>query len=189
MGDHDHRLPPGLPDAQQFSTHAFTGYADYSAQGRAPYAYLHHVGFWFVVLAPVVGVSLSIMLVLKLILLAFIMSFAVTSLGVLIAARVVQGLGQALLENCAYDADSGQPMTASFTAYAMPRADDMPDIAFAYEEHLCKTNPMGAKGCGEAGTVGAMPAVISAVSDAIGVAHIDMPATPEKVWRALQSAA
>jgi carbon-monoxide dehydrogenase large subunit len=102
---------------------------------------------------------------------------------------VVQGLGQALLENCVYDAETAQLMTASFTDYAMPRADDMPEIQFAYEEHLCKTNPMGAKGCGEAGTVGAMPALISAISDAIGVDHIDMPATPEKVWRALQTAA
>ena len=101
---------------------------------------------------------------------------------------VVQGLGQALLENSVYDAESGQAMTASFMDYAMPRAADMPEICFAYEEHLCKTNPMGAKGCGEAGTVGAMPATISAVADAIGVAHIDMPATPEKVWRALQAA-
>jgi carbon-monoxide dehydrogenase large subunit len=102
---------------------------------------------------------------------------------------IVQGLGQALMENCVYDAESGQPMTASFTDYAMPRADDVPDIDFAYEEHLCKTNPMGAKGCGEAGTVGAMPVIISAICDAIGVAHIDMPATPEKVWRAIQSTA
>jgi carbon-monoxide dehydrogenase large subunit len=102
---------------------------------------------------------------------------------------VVQGLGQALLENSVYDADTGQLMTASFTDYAMPRADDMPEIRFGYEEHLCKTNPMGAKGCGEAGTVGAMPAVMSAIADAVGVPHIDMPATPEKVWRALQHAA
>lgn len=102
---------------------------------------------------------------------------------------IAQGLGQALLENCAYDPETGQLMAASFTDYAMPRASDMPEIRFSYEEHLCKTNPMGAKGCGEAGTVGAMPAVIGAVADAIGVAHIDMPATPERVWRALHSAA
>ncbi|MDE3114756.1 MAG: xanthine dehydrogenase family protein molybdopterin-binding subunit [Pseudomonadota bacterium] len=102
---------------------------------------------------------------------------------------IAQGLGQALLEHCVYDAETGQLMTASFTDYAMPRAADVPDIRFAYEEHLCKTNPMGAKGCGEAGTVGAMPALIGAVADAIGVPHIDMPATPERVWRALQSAA
>ncbi|HEV2562347.1 MAG TPA: xanthine dehydrogenase family protein molybdopterin-binding subunit [Rhizomicrobium sp.] len=101
---------------------------------------------------------------------------------------VVQGLGQALLENCVYDKDSGQILTASFTDYAMPRADDMPDIDFAYEEIPCKTHAMGAKGCGEAGTVGAMPAVMSAVADAIGVVHIDMPATPERVWRAMHAA-
>jgi aerobic carbon-monoxide dehydrogenase large subunit len=99
---------------------------------------------------------------------------------------VVQGIGQALLENCVYDPATGQLLTASFSDYAMPRADDLPDIEFAYEEILCKTNAMGAKGCGEAGTVGALPVVISAVCDALGVVHIDMPATPEKVWRALQ---
>ena len=102
---------------------------------------------------------------------------------------IAQGLGQALLEHCIYDAETGQLMTASFTDYAMPRADNLPEIRFAYEEYPCKTNPMGAKGCGEAGTVGAMPALIGAVADAVGVPHIDMPATPEKVWRALKSAA
>ena len=100
---------------------------------------------------------------------------------------VAQGLGQALLENCVYDAESGQLLTASFADYAMPRADDVPDIEFAYEEILCKTNALGAKGCGEAGTVGALSTVISAVCDAIGVTHIDMPATPERVWRALKT--
>jgi aerobic carbon-monoxide dehydrogenase large subunit len=99
---------------------------------------------------------------------------------------VAQGLGQAVLENCVYDADTGQILTASFTDYAMPRADDLPDIQFAYEEYPCKTNPMGAKGCGEAGTVGALPSVMSAIADAIGVVHIDMPATPERVWRAMR---
>jgi carbon-monoxide dehydrogenase large subunit len=99
---------------------------------------------------------------------------------------VVQGLGQGLLEDIVYDS-GGQLLTASFTDYAMPRADDMPDIQFAYEEILCKTNALGAKGCGEAGTVGAMPALMGAVADAIGVAHIDMPATPERVWRAMQT--
>ena len=99
---------------------------------------------------------------------------------------VVQGLGQALLENIVYDETSGQLLTASFTDYAMPRADDMPDIDFAYEEIPCETNDLGAKGCGEAGTVGALPAVMSAVADALGVLHIDMPATPERVWRVLQ---
>ncbi|HEX3674663.1 MAG TPA: xanthine dehydrogenase family protein molybdopterin-binding subunit [Rhizomicrobium sp.] len=99
---------------------------------------------------------------------------------------VVQGLGQAVMENCVYDPETAQLLTASFSDYAMPRADDMPDIDFAYEEIPCKTHPMGAKGCGEAGTVGALPSVMSAIADAIGIAHIDMPATPERVWRAMQ---
>ena len=99
---------------------------------------------------------------------------------------VVQGLGQALLENIVYEENTGQLLTASFTDYAMPRASDMPDIDFKYEEIPCVTNPLGAKGCGEAGTVGALPAVMSAIADALGVLHVDMPATPERVWRVLQ---
>ncbi|HEY1708224.1 MAG TPA: xanthine dehydrogenase family protein molybdopterin-binding subunit [Rhizomicrobium sp.] len=99
---------------------------------------------------------------------------------------VVQGLGQAVMENCVYDPETSQLLTASFSDYAMPRAEDIPDIDFAYEEIPCKTHEMGAKGCGEAGTVGAMPAVMSAICDAIGIVHMDMPATPERVWRAMQ---
>jgi carbon-monoxide dehydrogenase large subunit len=99
---------------------------------------------------------------------------------------VVQGLGQALMENMVYDAETGQAMSASFTDYAMPRAEDMPDIRFAYEEIPCKTHALGAKGCGEAGTVGALPVAISAICDALDIDHIDMPATPEKVWRAIR---
>ena len=99
---------------------------------------------------------------------------------------VVQGLGQALCENMVYDRESGQAMSASFMDYAMPRALDMPDINFAYEEIPCKTHAMGAKGCGEAGTVGALPALISAIADALDIDHIDMPATPERVWRAIR---
>jgi carbon-monoxide dehydrogenase large subunit len=102
---------------------------------------------------------------------------------------IVQGVGQALLEDVVYDAESGQLLTASFSDYGMPRAYDIPDIEFGYEEIPCKTHALGAKGCGEAGTVGALPAVISAVADALGVPHIDMPATPERVWRALQQKA
>jgi carbon-monoxide dehydrogenase large subunit len=102
---------------------------------------------------------------------------------------IAQGLGQVILENAVYDPDSAQLLTASFTDYAMPRAEDMPEIDFAYEEIPCKTHEMGAKGCGEAGTVGAMPAVMSAICDAIGVVHMDMPATPERVWRAMQQKA
>ena len=101
---------------------------------------------------------------------------------------VAQGLGQALMENCVYDGASGQILTATFSDYAMPRADDLPDMIFAYREFPCATHAMGAKGCGEAGTVGALPAVMSAIADAIGVVHLDMPATPERVWRALRTA-
>jgi carbon-monoxide dehydrogenase large subunit len=99
---------------------------------------------------------------------------------------VVQGLGQAVSENCVYDPATGQLLTASFSDYAMPRAEDASDIAVDYREFPCTTHAIGAKGCGEAGTVGALPAVMSAVADAIGVAHLDMPATPERVWRAMQ---
>lgn len=97
---------------------------------------------------------------------------------------IAQGLGQVLMENVHYDA-SGQCLTATFMDYAMPRAEDMPDIDFAYNEIPTSTHELGAKGCGEAGTVGALPALVSAIADALGVAHIDMPATPERVWRAL----
>ena len=99
---------------------------------------------------------------------------------------VVQGLGQVLMEDCVYDRETGQLLTASFNDYAMPRASDVPNIGFSYNEVLCATNPLGAKGAGEAGTIGAMPALVSAIADALEVEHIDMPATPEKVWRALR---
>jgi len=101
---------------------------------------------------------------------------------------VAQGLGQALFEDCVYDPHSGQLMTATFADYVMPRADNMPDLDISYNEVPCLTNPLGAKGAGEAGTIGALPAIIGAISDALGVAHIDMPATPEKVWRAANAA-
>ncbi len=100
---------------------------------------------------------------------------------------VAQGLGQALMENCVYDEDSGQLVTATFVDYAMPRADDMPALDIAYNEILCTTNPLGVKGAGEAGTIGALPAIIGAISDALGILHIDMPATPEKIWRAMRA--
>jgi carbon-monoxide dehydrogenase large subunit len=102
---------------------------------------------------------------------------------------VAQGLGQALMENCVYDEDSGQLMTATFVDYAMPRADDMPALDIAYNEIPCTTNPLGVKGAGEAGTIGALPAIIGAISDALGMLHIDMPATPEKIWRAARGRA
>ncbi|MEE2970534.1 MAG: molybdopterin cofactor-binding domain-containing protein, partial [Pseudomonadota bacterium] len=102
---------------------------------------------------------------------------------------VAQGIGQALLENVIFDRDSGQILTASFLDYAMPRADDLPAISFGHHDVPCKTNPLGVKGAGEAGCVGAPPAVINAILDALkplGVNDISMPATPERVWRAIQ---
>jgi carbon-monoxide dehydrogenase large subunit len=101
---------------------------------------------------------------------------------------VAQGFGQAVLENTAYDAASGQLVSGSFMDYALPRADDLPDIEVELLEVPCESNPLGVKGAGEAGAVGSPPAVINAVVDALsvdGVTHIDMPATPEKIWRAL----
>ncbi|MDJ0821205.1 MAG: xanthine dehydrogenase family protein molybdopterin-binding subunit [Paracoccaceae bacterium] len=101
---------------------------------------------------------------------------------------VVQGIGQALTERVVYDED-GQLLSASFMDYAMPRADDVPMIAFDVEPVPSTTNPMGMKGCGEAGTVGAMAATANAVQDALwarGVRQADMPFTPQRVWSMLQ---
>ena len=102
---------------------------------------------------------------------------------------VAQGIGQALLENAAYDAN-GQLLTGSFMDYTMPRAYDVPDIHVGTESTLCTHNPLGAKGCGEVGAIGSPPAVINAVVDALshyGVRHIDMPATAEKVWSIIRA--
>lgn len=103
---------------------------------------------------------------------------------------VAQGLGQALMERVAYDHDSGQLLSGSFMDYAMPRATDMPPIRVANNAVPTKLNPLGAKGAGEAGTVGAIPAVMNAVIDALaplGVTTLEMPATSEKVWAAIRS--
>lgn len=98
---------------------------------------------------------------------------------------VVQGLGQAMGEIAVYDDTSGQLVTGSFMDYWMPRADNMPAMTFKTNEVPCKTNPLGVKGCGEAGTVGAAPAFVNAVVNALqpyGVDHVDMPLTPLKIW-------
>ncbi|MEM7019109.1 MAG: molybdopterin cofactor-binding domain-containing protein, partial [Pseudomonadota bacterium] len=102
---------------------------------------------------------------------------------------VAQGIGQALLEHAIYDKDSGQLLTGSYMDYCMPRADDLPVFRTDNTVTPSTTNPLGLKGCGEAGAIGAPPAVISAISNALGIAHIDMPATPERVWRAIQKGA
>jgi carbon-monoxide dehydrogenase large subunit len=104
---------------------------------------------------------------------------------------VAQGIGQALYENVVYDRDSAQLVTGSFMDYAMPRADMLPHFEIALEEVPCLTNPIGVKGIGESGTIGAPPVVINAIIDALsplGIDRIDMPATPVKVWSAIQSA-
>ncbi|NYZ12189.1 xanthine dehydrogenase family protein molybdopterin-binding subunit [Azospirillum sp. RWY-5-1] len=105
---------------------------------------------------------------------------------------IVQGIGQALLENCVYDDETGQLVTGSYMDYCMPRADDVPSFTVQYhEDQPCTHNPLGVKGCGEAGTIGASAAVINAVVDALaeyGVTHIDMPATPQKIWQIVRQA-
>src|SRR5436853_601597 len=97
---------------------------------------------------------------------------------------LAQGIGQALLEHAIYDA-SGQPVTASFMDYAMPRADDVPSFNLSHTTTLCPGNPLGIKGCGEAGAIGASAAVINAITNAIGNNKLEMPATPDRVWHAI----
>ena len=102
---------------------------------------------------------------------------------------LAQGIGQALLEGCVYDKASGQLLTGSYMDYAMPRADDLPAFALSTNTTLCTHNPLGVKGCGEAGAIGAPAAITNALVDALkplGVRHLDMPATPEKLWRIIQ---
>ncbi|MAA98039.1 MAG: carbon monoxide dehydrogenase [Stappia sp.] len=101
---------------------------------------------------------------------------------------LTQGIGQALLENAAYDED-GQLLSASYMDYTMPRADDVPSYRLMTTVTACPGNPLGMKGCGEAGAIGSPPAVINAITDAIGTNALEMPATPETVWKALRSVA
>jgi aerobic carbon-monoxide dehydrogenase large subunit len=96
---------------------------------------------------------------------------------------IAQGIGQALLEQCVYD-ELGQLQTGSYMDYCMPRADDLPDFDVGMTCTPCTHNPVGAKGCGEAGAIGSPPAIINAITDALGIMEIEMPATPERVWRA-----
>ncbi|HVV94523.1 MAG TPA: xanthine dehydrogenase family protein molybdopterin-binding subunit, partial [Hyphomicrobiales bacterium] len=108
-----------------------------------------------------------------------------------IVGGLAQGFGQALMENITYDRASGQLLTGSFTDYTMPRADDIPPIECDFHNVPCKSNVLGVKGAGEAGSVGAPPAVVNALIDALaplGVNDIDMPATPLKVWQSIQAA-
>ena len=103
---------------------------------------------------------------------------------------IAQGVGQAVMERIVYD-DGGQLVTGSFMDYGMPRASDLPFFDVLSHVVPTATNPLGVKGAGEAGTVGALPAVMNAVADALyrqGVARLDMPATAENVWAALRTA-
>jgi len=97
---------------------------------------------------------------------------------------LAQGIGQALLEHAVFDVN-GQPVTASFMDYTMPRADDLPSFKLSHTTTLCPGNPLGVKGCGEAGAIGSSAAVINAITDAIGHNKLEMPATPDRVWHAI----
>jgi carbon-monoxide dehydrogenase large subunit len=105
---------------------------------------------------------------------------------------IAQGVGQAMLERCVYEEGSGQLITGSLTDYTLPRAEDLPTLDFRCNVVPCRTNPLGVKGAGEAGAIGAPPALVNAVVDAVaelGIDHLDMPLTPERLWRALRDAA
>jgi carbon-monoxide dehydrogenase large subunit len=104
---------------------------------------------------------------------------------------IAQGVGQALFEDCRYDTDTGQLVSGSFLDYCLPRADDLPSFRVETFDLPSTGNPLGVKGGGEGGTTPALGAVINAVCDALGglgVRHIDMPATPQRVWRAMAAA-
>src|SRR5207253_4750606 len=100
---------------------------------------------------------------------------------------IAQGIGQAMLEKTVYDS-SGQLVTASYMDYCMPRADDLPSFEVALSNTPCPSNPLGVKGCGEAGAIAAPAALINAITDALGHENIAMPATSQSVWRAAQTA-
>lgn len=102
---------------------------------------------------------------------------------------IAQGIGQAIYESTVYDPETGQLLTGSFMDYGLPRSNDVPFFTFDTNNVPCTTNPLGIKGAGEAGTIGATPSVMNAILDAVkkyGVTHLDMPATPEKIWQAIQ---
>jgi carbon-monoxide dehydrogenase large subunit len=119
--------------------------------------------------------------------------FGATLNPLLLAGQVhggtAQGIGQALMEKAVYDRESGQLVSASLMDYALPRAADVPAFTFETANVPCRTNPLGVKGAGEAGAIGSCPAVMNAVLDALWrayrIRHVDMPATPERVWAAI----
>jgi carbon-monoxide dehydrogenase large subunit len=102
---------------------------------------------------------------------------------------IAQGVGQALLEHAVYNPESGQLLSGSLMDYAMPRAEDLPLYKLGFNGTRCTTNPLGVKGCGEAGAVAAFPAVANAIRDALapfGVTDFGGPATPERIWRTMK---
>jgi aerobic carbon-monoxide dehydrogenase large subunit len=99
---------------------------------------------------------------------------------------IAQGAGQALLEHAVYDPASGQPISGSFMDYAMPRADDLPSFDLSFSGTRCTTNPVGVKGCGEAGAVALFPAIANAIADAVGVTTLDGPASAFRIWQAMR---
>jgi carbon-monoxide dehydrogenase large subunit len=104
---------------------------------------------------------------------------------------IAQGIGQALLEHAVYDAQSSQPIAASFMDYALPRADDLPSFNLSFNGTRCTTNPLGVKGCGEAGAVAMFPAISNAILDALaplGITNFAGPATPFRIWQVMQQA-
>ena len=104
---------------------------------------------------------------------------------------LVQGIGQAMGEHCVYEPDTGQLLTGTFMDYFMPRADVLPELALYDRPVPSPANPLGAKGAGEAGTTGAIPTIANAVIDALkpcGIAHLDMPFTPYRIWQAIRNA-
>jgi carbon-monoxide dehydrogenase large subunit len=108
-----------------------------------------------------------------------------------VCGGIAQGIGQAMLEAVSYDPDGGQLLTGSFLDYAMPRAADMPALEVRTNEVPSTSNPLGVKGAGEAGVIGALPTIVGAVADALrplGIHHLDMPLAPERIWRAIQAA-
>ena len=103
---------------------------------------------------------------------------------------IVQGVGQALFEHGVYDEQSGQLLSGSFMDYCMPRADNLPKMTIEPHSTTCAHTPMGVKGCGECGTIGSPAAVINAVVDALrplGVSHVDMPASPNRIWNIINN--
>ena len=100
---------------------------------------------------------------------------------------ITQGIGQALTGGAGYDKQSGQLVTGSYMAYCMPRADNVPNYKLGFTETACPSNPLGMKGCGEAGAIASPAAVMNALTDALGVRDLPMPATPHVVWQTLQA--